>query len=86
MFTHSYMSKQFYIEQFSLVLHFYSSIQIAISAQFKCEYSIIVKNISISNYSVYSNSSNSANSLWYKYRICLHTVKCQNSSILNNSV
>ena len=40
-------------------------------------------NISISSYSVYSNNSNSAK---YKYRFCLHTVKCQNSSILNNLV
>ena len=46
-------------------------------------YSLIVKNISISSYSVYSNCSNSAN---YKYRFCLLTVKCQSSSILNNSV
>ena len=41
--------------------------------QFKCKYSLIVKNISISSYSVYSNSSNSAK---YKYEFCLHTVKC----------
>ena len=51
---------------------------------FKCEYTL--KKISISSYSVYSNSSKSANSVLYKYRFCLHTVKCQNSSILNNSV
>ena len=45
-----------------------------------------VKNISISIYSVYSNSSNSANSVYYKYRFCLHIIKCQNSSMLNNSI
>ena len=49
------------------------------------EYSLIVKNISISSYSVSSNSSNSTKSFKYKYRFCLQTVKCQNSSILNNS-
>ena len=62
--------KQFYFKQFSLAW----------------VHSLIVKNISISSYSVYSNSSNSANSVMYKYRVCFHTVKCQNSSILNNSV
>ena len=33
-----------------------------------------VKNISILSYSVYSNSSNLVK---YKYRFCLHIVKCQ---------
>ena len=42
--------------------------------------------MSISSYLVYSNSPNSANSVKYKYRFCLHTVKCQNGSILNDSV
>ena len=32
------------------------------------------------------NCQNRANSVLYKYRFCLHTVKFQNSSILNNSV
>ena len=32
-------------------------IQLSISTQFKCKYSLIVKNISISSYSVYSNNS-----------------------------
>ena len=49
-------------------------------------FSMTASNISISNCSVYSNSSNSANPVKYKYRCCLHTVKCQNSSMLNNSV
>ena len=31
-------------------------IQLSISTQFKCKYGLIVKNISISNYSVYSNN------------------------------
>ena len=61
-------------------------IQFSIRAQFKFKYSLIVKNISISSYSVYSSSSNSADSVSYKYGFCLHTGKCQNSSMLNNSV
>ena len=48
--------------------------------------SLILKNISISSYSVESNSFNSNNSVYYKYSFCLSTVKCQNSSILNSSV
>ena len=43
----------------------FQTIQFRISTQFKCKYSLIVKNIS--SYSVYSNSSNSANSVQYKY-------------------
>ena len=46
-------------------------------------HSLIVKRIPISSYSVYSYSSNS---VLNKYRFYLHRVKCQNSSILNNSV
>ena len=54
------MSKQFYIKQFSLVwVQFqcqktvpFQMIQFSISMQFKCKYSLIVKNISISSYSV----------------------------------
>ena len=38
-------------------------IQFSISSQFKCKYGFIVKNISISSYSVCSNSSNSNNSV-----------------------
>ena len=64
---HSYANSQLCFKQFSLAV-----VQ-----------NLIVKNISISNYSIYSNSSNSAK---YKYRFCLHTVKCQNSSILNKSI
>ena len=41
----------------------YETIQFSISTQFKCKYSLIVKNISISSYSVYSNSLNSNNSV-----------------------
>ena len=44
--------------------HFpFQTIQFSISTQFKCKYSLIVKNISISGYSVVSNSSNSINSV-----------------------
>ena len=65
-----YANKQFYFKQFSIAW----------------VHSLIIKNISISIYSVYLNSYNSNNSLLYKYRFYLHTVTCQNSSILNNSV
>ena len=41
----------------------FQTIQFSISTQFKCKYSLIVKNISISSYSVYLSSSNSANSV-----------------------
>ena len=36
-------------------------------------HSLIVKKVSISSYSVYSDSSNSANSVYYEYRFCLHS-------------
>ena len=62
------------------------TIQNSISTQFKCKYSLTVKNISISSHSVESSSSNSANSVQYKCRFYLHKVQCQNSSMLNNSV
>ena len=39
-------------------------IQLSISTQFKYKYGLIVKNISISSYSVYSN-----NSFWHKYAV-----------------
>ena len=41
----------------------FQTIQFSISTQLKCKYSLIVKNISISSYSVYSSSSKSANSV-----------------------
>ena len=65
-----YAYRPFYVKQFSLAW----------------VHSLIVKNISISSYSFCLNSSNLKNSVQYKYRFCLHTVKCQNSSILYNSV
>ena len=49
-------------------------------------HTLIVKNISISSCSFHSNSSNLANPVQYKYRYYSPTVKCQNSSISNNSV
>ena len=39
----------------------FQTIQFSMSMQFKCKYSLLVKNISISSYSVYSNSSYSNN-------------------------
>ena len=44
----------------------------------------IVKNISISSYSVYSNNSNSAK--YKNNKFCLHTVQCQNSFYIKQSV
>ena len=41
----------------------FQTIQLMISTQFKCKYILFVKNISISSNSVYSNSSNSNNSV-----------------------
>ena len=54
------MSKHFYVKQISLVwVQFQSQktvpfqiIQFSISTQFKCKYGLIIKNISISSYSV----------------------------------
>ena len=66
------MSKQFYVKQFSLVwIQFqcqktvlFQIIQFRINTQFKYNYGLIVKNISIPSYSVYSN-----NSVKHKYAI-----------------
>ena len=54
------MSKQLYIKQISLVYAQFQCqktvpfqmIQFSISLQFKCKYNLLVKNISISSYSV----------------------------------
>ena len=59
------MPEQFYIKQFSFVqVQFqcqitvpFQIIQFSISTQFKCKYDLIVKNISISSYSVKTNIS-----------------------------
>ena len=45
----------------------FQTIQFSLSTQFKCKYGLIVKNISISSNSVWSNSSNSNNSVRHKY-------------------
>ena len=41
----------------------FQTIHFSIGTQFKCKHSLIVKNISISSYSVSPGSSNSANSV-----------------------
>ena len=51
------------------------TIQFSKSTQFKCKYSLIVKNIYFKLFSLVK-----------QYRFCLHTVTCQNSSKLNNLV
>ena len=67
------MSNQFYIKQISLVsVQFqckkkpvpFQIILFSMCTQFKCEYGLIVKNISIPSYSVYSN-----NSVRHKYAV-----------------
>ena len=62
----------------------FQTIQFSMSTQFNCQKHFYFKLFSF--ISVYSNSSNSAKSVYYKHGFCLHTVKCQNSSISNNSV
>ena len=61
----------------------FHTIQFRTSTQFKYEYSLIVKNISISSHSAQSSRANSAQ---HKYRPYPHTTKRQNSSTPNKSV
>ena len=50
---HFKLFKQLYITiQFSVKTVQFQVIQFSINKQFKCKYSLIVKNISISNYSI----------------------------------
>ncbi len=44
-------------------------IQFSISTQFKRKYGLIVEKLSISSYSVLSNSSNLKNSVYHKYAV-----------------
>ena len=64
----SFMAYQNFVDFFNaksifMEIVLFQTIQFSISTQFKCMYSLIVKNISISSYSVLSSSSNSANSV-----------------------
>ena len=59
---HIYLWRLFDAKSSFMKIVLVQTILFRISMQFKCKYSLIVKNISISSYSVYSNSSNSANS------------------------
>ena len=56
-------------------------IQFSISTQYKCKYSLIVKNISFSSYSVLIQLIQFSISTDFVY-----TVTCQHSSMSNNSV
>ena len=47
----------------------FRTIQFSTSTQFKYKYSLIVKNIYISIYSVYLNRFNSKNSVLHKYAV-----------------
>ena len=64
LFKQLYITTQFSVSTISMskIVQF-QIIQFSINTQFKCKYSLIVKNISISSYSVLSSSSNSANSV-----------------------
>ena len=53
----------------------FQTIQFSISTQFKSKYSLIVKNISISSYSVKSISSNSNNSVQHEYAVQFYGLK-----------
>ena len=64
-----YANNQFYFKEFRLAW----------------VHSVIAKDNSILSYSVHSNSSNSTNLVYNKSIYCLHTVKCQNITFLNNS-
>ena len=86
LFKHLYREIQFIVSTVSMSKTVqFQIIQFSKSMQFECKYSLIVKNISISSYSVSSSSSNSVISVYYKYKFCLHWVTCQNSSMLKNS-
>ena len=60
LFKQLYITIQFSVSIVSMseIVQF-KTIQFSISTQFKCKYSLIVKNISISRYSIQSNNSNS---------------------------
>ena len=64
LFKQLYITIQFSVStvQISKTVQF-QTIQFSISTLFKCEYSLIVKNNSISSYPVLTSSSNSVNSV-----------------------
>ena len=64
LFKQLYVTIQFSVSTISMSKTVqFQIIQFSINTQFKCKYSLIVKNVSISSYSVWSSSSNSANSV-----------------------
>ena len=64
LFKQLYRTIQFSVSTVSIAKTVqFQTIQFNMGTQFKCKYSFIVKNISISSYSVYSSSSTSANSI-----------------------
>ena len=63
-FNQLYITIQFSVSTVSMSKTIqFQIIQFSISTQFICKYSLIVKNISISSYSVRSSCSQSANSV-----------------------
>ena len=59
----------------------FQTIQFSISTQFKCKNSLIVKTVLF----LAIQFSQAVLIQLIQFSICLHTVKCQNSSTLNNS-
>ena len=58
LFKQLYITIQFIVNTVSMSKTVqFQTFQFSISTQFKCKYGLIVKNISISNYSGYSNNS-----------------------------
>ena len=64
LFKQLYITIQFSVNIVSMAKTVqFQIIQFSTSTKFKCKYSLIAQNISISSYSVYSSGSNSANSV-----------------------
>ena len=61
-------------------------IQFSISTQFKCKYNLIVKNISISNYSVLIQFSICTDLVYPQLHVKQFSLMSKNSYISNNSV
>ena len=64
----------------------FQTIQLNISTQFKCKYSLIVKRAFLFRAIQFSQAILIQLIQFIKNRFCLHTITCQNSSMLNNSV
>ena len=83
---HIILCRLFNAKSIFMKIVLFQTIQFRINMQFKGKYSFIVKKHFYFKLFSLVKQSNSANSVEYKNRFSLHTVKCQNKSILNNSV